>query len=208
MVQSTRQLSESSTGVGATVAPQLAYGRHRGPWHGGARRAAVMVGLYQQQDQWMIPLTRRPETLEHHGGQICLPGGRIEQGETPREAAIREFHEELGVAPEVVQDFHQAPGQYVYASDNLVEVFVCHIRQPAPWQPDPKEVAEVIVLPWDVIRDSQHWTTIEILKPVRQNNVVQDSLSFQAPAIEHQNHQVWGATAMILKELAHRLLLG
>src|SRR5436190_1745463 len=42
-----------------------------------------------------ILLTRRAPTLRAHGGQWALPGGRIDDGEQPLDAAVRELHEEL-----------------------------------------------------------------------------------------------------------------
>ncbi|MES3015994.1 MAG: CoA pyrophosphatase [Pseudomonadota bacterium] len=42
-------------------------------------------------------LTRRAETLRDHAGQWALPGGRIEPGETPEQAALRELHEEVAL---------------------------------------------------------------------------------------------------------------
>ncbi|MBC5764005.1 NUDIX hydrolase [Ramlibacter albus] len=44
-----------------------------------------------------ILLTRRPDTLRNHAGQWALPGGRMDEGETPEQAALRELEEELGL---------------------------------------------------------------------------------------------------------------
>ncbi len=48
-------------------------------------------------DNAAIILTTRSSKLTHHAGQRAFPGGRIDQGETPEQAALRELHEEVGI---------------------------------------------------------------------------------------------------------------
>ena len=64
-----------------------------------ARRAAVLVLLYPGAEGPMIPLTVRPTSLPTHGGQISLPGGALDPGESSEAAAVREAEEEIGVPP-------------------------------------------------------------------------------------------------------------
>lgn len=192
----------------STIGPTLAYGRHRGPVPATARVAAVAIALYQSEaGQWTIPLTLRPKTLSHHGGQICLPGGRIEPGEDALAAAVREFHEELGVAPVVRQVCGELPTQYVYASDNRVHPVVMIIDRPAQnWQPDPVEVAEVVPIALATLVDPAARREVIQARTVRSSAGEVGKLSFRATGFQTGNHHVWGATAMILDQLAQLLL--
>lgn len=205
------QNSSPQNGLQWNMIPQLAYGRHRGPARLNSRRAAVVVGLYLDPDAgWILPLTRRPRALRHHGGQICLPGGRIEAGETPTQAALREFEEELGVPAEVVEICGELPVQYVYASDNEVTPVVCVLRKPSvPWQPDPGEVDEVIDLPLRVPCQQTPVASIWYQRGVQAaadpaRRVAQ--FRFRAPEFEYRSLRIWGATAVILDQLAQCLL--
>ncbi|MCM2370928.1 NUDIX hydrolase [Aporhodopirellula aestuarii] len=193
------------------MTPQLAYGRHRGPARMNSRRAAVAVGMYFDPDcGWVFPLTRRPHALKHHGGQICFPGGRIEHDETPPEAALREFEEELGIPADVYRICGNLPTQYVYASDNEVTPVVCVMRKPEmPWKPDPGEVDEVILLPLAAVFEQAR------VQPIWHRRAVQAAADpaievaqfrFSAPAFVHQSLRIWGATAVILDQLAQCLL--
>lgn len=211
------------------MTPQLAYGRHRGPARVRSRRAAVAVVLIcDQSNRWRVPLTRRPTTLRHHGGQICFPGGRIEPGETASQAALREFEEELGVAANAIATCGQLPNQYVYASDNQVTPVVFIARAPdQAWQPDPVEVDEVLELPLSKFADdptivpvaqtrSFEKQTRSFGKRVQASPGSPDSsgnpspesdlrFCFEAPAFTYREWQIWGATAVILDHLAQCL---
>ncbi len=212
--------------------PELSYGRHRGPSRPQSRMAAVAVTLYHCPKQgWVIPLTLRPLNLQHHGGQVCLPGGHVEAGETMFDAAFREFREELGVDAKVKTICGQLSPQFVYASDNLVHPVVALIENPGPWDPDPVEVAQVITLPLTQLKtmvfepaaapESADCSSSRQVPRffdanfrgryvVMQRGVVADKeevdqLRFRAPALTHQKHRIWGATALILDQLAQVL---
>jgi 8-oxo-dGTP pyrophosphatase MutT (NUDIX family) len=191
-----------------TSAPALSYGRHRGPARPRARVAAVAVTLYRRPEdgQWLIPLTLRPHSLQHHAGQVCLPGGRLEPGEDPFQAAMREFREELGVEPRVMHYCGELATQYVYASHNLVHPVVAVIDHPSgPWQADPVEVAEVITLPLTALVQQRDPHELKVKREVRHQGITVDEFVFRAPAFRCGEHTIWGATAMILEQLAQIL---
>lgn len=189
------------------LTPDLSYGRHQGPVPAHRRLAAVAVALYRDSNLgWVLPLTLRPDTLQHHAGQVCLPGGQIEPREDAYQASIREFKEELGVTPVVTRCCGELSTQYVYASGNLVHPVVMIIQPPdRPWTPDPLEVHEVISLPLDVVCDPAHRRRMVKQKAVTLRTQQTDQLEFHAGTIEYQGHLVWGATALILDQLAQIL---
>ena len=63
------------------------------------RQAAGLLLLFPFENHPYLVLTVRSGTLERHGGQVSLPGGVVELGETFEQAALREAHEEIGLEP-------------------------------------------------------------------------------------------------------------
>ena len=115
-----------------------------------AKPAAVLALLYPRDETWCLPFTVRPRHLPDHAGQVCLPGGALEPGESPLQAAIREFHEEVGahdVTPEVIGSLSPI---YVHVSNFRVDPFVALCDRRPTFLPSPEEVDEILEsnLPW------------------------------------------------------------
>jgi 8-oxo-dGTP pyrophosphatase MutT (NUDIX family) len=184
------------------LAPELAYGRHRGPAFATTRRAAVAISILKRNDgSFFVPLTTRPKSLKHHGGQVSLPGGKVEIGESDLQAAQREFHEELGVSIEHATHCGSLPPIYVYASDNLVSPIVLVGAAPqVSWEPDLLEVDRVIELPLEVLKSKR-----SLVRVTRKRAITTGEFKLRTPAIRYNEHRIWGATAMLLMELAELL---
>lgn len=84
-------------------------------------------------------------------GDPCFPGGRIEPGETPAEAAARELEEELGIHAAPENFLGQLPAMQTYLGSQT-NVFVCTVtpEEAAKAQPDPAEVSELMRVPLTV----------------------------------------------------------
>nr|WP_161501563.1 CoA pyrophosphatase [Rhodopirellula sp. SM50] len=222
-----RSISSPRARGGSRLAPRLSYGRHRGPARSDSRQAAVVIVVYpyRQTGRLCLTLTRRPKALSHHGGQVCLPGGQIESGESALQAALREYQEELGLPVEVIDVVGCLSPIYVFASDNLVETQIVTAQCPTAqsptteWRPDPVEVDEVIEMPVECLlrlgehaapQPPPHCTLIDQKK--QRIGKSQDSgevfqYRFGHRAIEFDDclgrrRDVWGATAMLLGEFA------
>lgn len=176
----------------AYFSPALAYGRHFGPPSPSARQAAVLILLEPRGGAWSIPLTVRPDHLPDHPGQISLPGGRVENEETHRQAAEREFGEELGIAAFPAEIVGELQPIYVFNSNYYVRPFVAVCEQTLQYSPCPHEVARLIHLPLATLLDlSQH----------REAKFSRGQTTWKARTIACQQDQIWGATAIILGEL-------
>jgi len=53
------------------------------------------VGIVRDHDKWLVGLAI--DSGDDRENRWCFPGGHIEQGETPEEAAVREVLEETGI---------------------------------------------------------------------------------------------------------------
>jgi 8-oxo-dGTP pyrophosphatase MutT (NUDIX family) len=172
---------------------ELAYGRHDGPPSPRARAASVLVLLVPHNQQWMIPLTVRPDHMTEHAGQVSFPGGTMEQGESPEQCALREYEEELGALTRPPRVLGRLSDVYVFASNFVVTPVVATTTTLPSFAPNPQEVAEVVQLPVSHLLDRGNLTHITIRRP---------GISFRAPAIQLQRHMIWGATCLMLGELS------
>src|ERR1700686_2547604 len=115
----------------------------------GLKRAAVAIALVEAGDGTSgtaLLLTLRAAGLRAHRGQWALPGGRCDEGETPVTAALRELHEELGLAlgPDDVLGWLD---DYPTRSGYLITPVVVWANKRAGLSPNPPEVASVHRIP-------------------------------------------------------------
>ena len=164
------------------------------PW----RRAAVLFLLYERDGVLYTAFTQRTATVATHRGQISLPGGAYEAGDASLvRTALRETHEELGIAPEDVVVLAELEPEYVAVSGFLVTPVVGRLARPPRFRPDPREVEAVIEVPLAILQDPA------IVREEDRGQYLQ-----RGPVYQYREHEIWGATARMLRRiLAHPNLL-
>lgn len=156
-----------------------------------ARIAAALLLVYPRERDIAVALTVRASGLTRHAGQISLPGGEADPGETLAQTALREASEEIGIDPSAVRVLGELTPVHV-----LVSGFTLHpVVGAADTRPDfiasPEEVEEIIEVSLDDLRDASR---------IRKGSRIREGVAVEFPYFDLAGHQVWGATAMVLGE--------
>ena len=159
----------------------------------GARPAAGLVLLYLRGDAPHLLLTVRSGALPRHGGQVSLPGGRVEPAESIPDAALREAAEEVGVEPERVRVLGRLSPLYVVVSDFVLHPVVGVAGAHPAFRQRPAEVGRVLEVPLAALVGARG-------QP-RRGFICRPGMLVRAPYFALCGERVWGATAMILAEL-------
>jgi len=158
--------------------------------------AAVLILLYPIKDKWHFFLTKRTNNVEHHKGQISLPGGMLEKGESHKEAAIRETFEELGVQSDDINIIGPLTPLYIPISNFKIFPFVGWINSTPDLKIQSKEVSKVFSP-----------SILSLMDP--QTKKIKDSIllgqKVKIPFFNLKNEVVWGATSMIISEFKNIL---
>jgi 8-oxo-dGTP pyrophosphatase MutT (NUDIX family) len=167
--------------------------------------SAVLVALFEEDGEARAVLTRRSDRLRSHRGQVSLPGGRIEPGETVEAAALREAAEEVGMDPGTVRFEGWLDPVVTYGSSSLMLPVVGSLGRRPSLVANPTEVDRVFdVALSDLVADGvfheERWTV-----PGRPVGGSADG-SFPVWFFEVAGETVWGATARILVDLLASVL--
>ena len=162
---------------------------------GELREAAVLVAITDRADPGVI-LTTRHDDLRNHGGQVAFPGGRIDEGEDVRGAALREAWEELGLDPAQARIIGEADHYRTITGFGVTPV-VAVVPPDLPLTPNPAEVADWFEAPLAFLLDPANHARREIDYKGRLRHYFE---------IDWNGRRIWGATAAMLVNLSRRLL--
>jgi len=163
-----------------------------------ARKSAVLVALFEQDDAIHLAFIRRASTLRAHSGEIGFPGGSYDTADSSLVAtAIREAWEEIGLAQERVEILGLLPPVFTVVSNFLIVPVVAYLPNGlGQLVLQPAEVAELLLLPLQelanpAIAHTEIWTSGGRARTVY--------------FYDYGQVRIWGATARILSSLLAQL---
>ena len=156
------------------------------------KKAAVLVCFFEKNGDYYFPLIRRPMHENNHPGQIALPGGSREEGETLEKTALREAFEEVGILPKNVDVIGQMTPLPVPVSKYVIFPFIGITKDEPKWNLNDREVDELIVLKFNELLGADNG--------YYEDWMIEENM-LRVPIFKIRNMEIWGATAAILSEL-------
>ncbi len=159
------------------------------------RPAAVLAAITERADRPGFLLIHRPSNMRSHPGQVAFPGGKIDPGETPEEAALREAYEELGIHQRDVTVIGSSD-TYRTGSGYAITPVIAVVPPDIELHPSPTEVAAWFEAPVDFVFDTANHAHPTGFWLGRERSYIE---------ILWQEHRIWGVTAGIIANLAKRI---
>ncbi len=159
------------------------------------RAAAVLLPIIDRPGGLTVLLTLRASDLRAHSGQVAFPGGKIDAGESPHDAALRETQEEIGLEARFVEPLGWLD-PFFTGTGFRVAPLVALIEPSFALKVNKLEVDEVFETPFAFLMDATNHRLEEREWAGRRRRYY---------AMPHEGRYIWGATAGILRNLYEKL---
>tara|TARA_B100001996_G_scaffold380207_1_gene367265 strand:- start:264 stop:884 length:621 start_codon:yes stop_codon:yes gene_type:complete len=159
-------------------------------------QASVLILIFPHKNIWNFFLTKRTDRLKYHKGQISLPGGTKNKGETLEETALRETEEEIGVNKLEISLIGKLTPYKIPVTPFKIFPFIGWTKAKPYTHPNTQEVQKIITVSIDSL----------INKKNKKNKIISmKDINVSIPYFELESEHVWGATGCILNEFRELL---
>lgn len=158
--------------------------------------AAILMPLVERQGEVSLLLTKRADKLSSHSGQIAFPGGKVDADDAgPEAAALREAHEEVGLATDQVEILGRLPDYYTGSGYKIAPI-IGIMNANAVVKANPDEVDYIFEVPLSFLMNPDNHVRGSRIFEGRERHF------FEMPFGEHY---IWGITAGMIRVLYDRL---
>ena len=162
-------------------------------------RAAVLAPIVRRPSGWTMLLTQRTASMPTHAGQVAFPGGRVQpEDDGPVATALRETYEEIGVGHDFIRPIGRIE-TYETGTGYQIAPIVAFVEPGFELNPDPREVDVVFETPIAFLFDPRNHE--------RREGAFRGQKRFYY-AMPHNDRDIWGATAGMIRALYERLYQG
>lgn len=177
------------------------------------RRASIIIPLVEINNAVHILFEVRAKKLKSQPGDICFPGGKIDDNETPKEAALREMHEELGVKNiEIINELDTV----VRYDGIIIHPYLGIIKDIKEINISESEVDHVFYVPLEYLLKHEPLEVSNRINVERSKDFPYDLIvdkenykfreaSYRSLFYKYENYNIWGITAEMLKNFLEKL---
>lgn len=158
-----------------------------------SKAGGVNILLYPQNGDIYLPLMKRPSYPGVHSGQVSLPGGKFEEGDSSLiHTALRETEEEIGVSRSQMQSLGSLTDLFIIASNFKVKPLISCVSDMPDFKANETEVEQILLVSLTDLNNPE--------KRGVQRMKIGENFIIRSPYFDVEGEVVWGATAMILSE--------
>ncbi|AQR96644.1 NUDIX hydrolase [Clostridium saccharoperbutylacetonicum] len=177
------------------------------------RRSAIIIPIINVDGEVQVLFEVRSKKLNSQPGDICFPGGKIDDGETPKTAALREISEELGVSNiEIINELDTV----VRFDGIIIHPFVGVIEDVKEININKDEVDHIFLVPLYYLINHKYLevsSKIKIDRPkdfpydliVNKENYKFREAGYRSLFYKYEDYNIWGITAEMLQDFLDNL---